>query len=349
MIDIGCVLCWGDSTEAFHEQVDIAEANGYGLIGVGDTPFAWHECYVGLALVVLRTQRAAIGPMVTTPMLRHPVAAAQSISTIQHLSGGRAILGYGSGANIPLGLGRKPATVEEMRGHILAVKALLNGESIEYDGAQVASLSNVSPVPIFISAYGPKVMQLAAEVADGVILETGADISLLAERVAKIRAAAVDVGRDPDEITIWARTFIAIRETHEEAIAGIAAHLTTAAAFWLRPRSRFAAVPEHLKDAVRRVQDRYDAGDHVVVGGHNAELLLQQQELTDYLAGITAIAGTPDEVSDSIRRVAALGVQRLISPFAGNADAPGDIRRFAEARNAAGSTGARTRNVVGLD
>jgi hypothetical protein len=70
--------------------------------------------------------------------------------------------------------------------------------------------------------------------------------------------------------------------------------------------------------------------EHVVVGGPNSRLL-DNPELTDYLARETAIAGTPDAVAATIGEVAAHGITCLISSLPGNADPEGTMRRFAQA------------------
>lgn len=304
------------------------------VIGVGDTPFAWQDVWVGLAVVAQATEHALIGPMVTTPFLRHPAITARAVSSLQELSGGRAILGFGSGGSVPMGLGRGPATMKETREYLLALRALFEGESITWDGLRVAPLRLVNRVPIYLSAYGPKAQRLAAELADGVIVETSMDTTRLAEHVAHVRETAREFGRE-EEVELWARTWWAVRGTRDAAIEDIAAHLTTAAAFRMRPARAFARVPDHLKERVRQFQRDYDVSQHVVVGGPNTALL-DDAELTEFLAGDTSIAGTPDEVAAAIRDVASHGVTCLLSSLPGNADPEGTMRRFAQAHAAAG-------------
>jgi alkanesulfonate monooxygenase SsuD/methylene tetrahydromethanopterin reductase-like flavin-dependent oxidoreductase (luciferase family) len=324
---LGCILCWGESLELFRSQVATAESCDLGMIGVGDTPFGWQDVHVALGVVARETAKARIGSLVTTPFMRHPAVAARAASSLFELSEGRYILGFGSGGSVPLGLNRKNAGLQELREYLLAMRTLLDGESIVWDGTKVSPLRAVNRVPIYLSAYWPRTMAMAAELADGVILPVGADTAPLAGFIAHLADSARAVGRDPSEIEIWARTFAAVRDTREAAYADIVAHLTTAAAFRLRPKAAFEQVPEHLKPAVTRFQREYDTTQHVVVGGPNSSLL-QDPELTDYLARLTSIAGTPDEVARSIGEVAAAGVSCLISSCPGNADIEGTIRRF---------------------
>ena len=127
------------------------------------------------------------------PMPAAALLAAMAAATVQERSGGRHILGVGTGPSAPGALERLRDYVEEIRGLV--------------GGAPRCRprLPLPAPVPIWIAALGPKAVRLAGEVADGVILNW-----CTPERVAEardaIRAAAGEAGRDPDRhVAVYVR------------------------------------------------------------------------------------------------------------------------------------------------
>src|SRR5438445_747248 len=88
-----------------------AEEAGFDLLGVADSQSVFRELYVALAIAARDTSRIRLGPLVTNPQTRHLVVTASAISSIDELSGGRAMLGLGSGDSAIYTLGAPPATV----------------------------------------------------------------------------------------------------------------------------------------------------------------------------------------------------------------------------------------------
>jgi len=103
--------------------------------------------------------------VVTSPFLRHPLAAANALCSIDDLSGGRVALGLATGGSTVLAIGRMPATQLEIRAEFAALKALFAGEPIEWEARPVRPLRFPKPIPIYYSAFGPKALALAGEAA----------------------------------------------------------------------------------------------------------------------------------------------------------------------------------------
>jgi 5,10-methylenetetrahydromethanopterin reductase len=328
---LGAILLWGDDQAEFRGQARLAEELGYELITVGDAPFAWHDVHVSLAVVAEETQRATLSTMVTTPFMRNPVANVGAMSALHELSGGRVTFTIGTGAGVARGHGHLPVTPSALRDYVLAMKALCNGESITWDGGEVSAMRQARPFPIYISGYGPKALRVAGEVADGVVLGLGGSLAMAEENVAVVRQAAEAAGRDPESIDIWGYSFVSVRDTRAQALDDIKAFLATAAATRLRPAHRMAKVPPELRDAVLELRSRYRVDEHVMVGGHNANLV-DELGLADYLASESAIAGSVEEVRQHLVELEARGVSCVIAALPGNADPEGTLRRFAEAR-----------------
>ena len=135
------------------------------------------------------------------------------------VSGGRFILGLGVGHRptvesrdgIPF---KQPIT--RLRETIQIVKALLSGEEVNFPGQQFqvsgASLGAAAPknkVPIYIAALGPQMLQMAGELADGVLMNWTA-VDYLVEAIGHIKRGAEKAGRDPKEIDIAGYVRVAV-------------------------------------------------------------------------------------------------------------------------------------------
>src|SRR3546814_11181657 len=100
---------------------------------------------------------ATIAPLVTSPLLRHPLVTANALCSIDDLSGGRVALGLATGGSTVMAIGRPPATQNEIRAEFAALKALFAGQEIEWHGSHVKELRFQKPIPLNYSAFGPKV------------------------------------------------------------------------------------------------------------------------------------------------------------------------------------------------
>ena len=147
---------------------------------------------------------------------RTPLLTAMAAATIQDRSSGRLMLGLGTGPPAPGALDRLRELVGRLRG-------LLAGDRIEIDGRTMQlSLVPAEPVPIWISALGPRAVALAGETADGVILNWCAP-ERVAEAVGQVREAAERAGRDPAGIVVAVYVRAAIGEDHATTLRALRA------------------------------------------------------------------------------------------------------------------------------
>lgn len=328
---LGTILLWGEDVEEFRRQVALAESLGYDVLGVGDSPAAWNELYVSLTVAALASRSAVVTPMVTTPFLRSPTATASAISSLHRLTGGRAMVTIGSGGSALRAVGRaRAATNAELREYVTAVRDLLDGGTAEVDGRQALPLTLARRAPLFVSADGPRSLELAGELADGVVVSVGLDLDRVAGKVAAIRAAAERAGRDPDSVEVWGLSFASVRATREQALADVSAFLASTAGMGLKAPHMRAAIPPELLPAVQEIEQRYDATQHVVVGGSNARLL-EALGLADFVAGLNSVVGTPEQVSTHLAALGDRGISRVLVALPGNADPDGTLHRLAAA------------------
>lgn len=154
-----------------------AEALGCRTLWVNDDRLQ-KDVFTVLAAIALRTRELRLGPGVTNPYSRHPALLATAIATLDELSGKRAVLGLGAGGTNHRALGvdrRAPASA--LREALTVIRGLLEGEEVTLDGtvvrtdgAQLDFLPVRADVPLYIGARGPKVLEAAGELADGVIV-----------------------------------------------------------------------------------------------------------------------------------------------------------------------------------
>jgi alkanesulfonate monooxygenase SsuD/methylene tetrahydromethanopterin reductase-like flavin-dependent oxidoreductase (luciferase family) len=327
---LGAIVLCDDDVPAFREQVRLTEELGYEVLGIGDSPAAWQDLLVSLTLAAQETERITLATAVTTPILRHPVALARGLLSVAELAQGRFVIGIGAGGSAPAAAGRTGATLREMREYILALRALLNGESITWDGLRTPPLARAAPLRIVIAADGPRQQRLAAELGDGVMVNLGMSLPRVQDTVKHVRTAAREAGRTPEEIELWGYTYASVRDRHADAVGDITAFLAVMGSLWMRRPYARRLVPPELSAAVERMIESYDPTEHVVVGGRMAQLV-EELGLSEFLAGLCAVAGTPEEVGDALAAIEQRGIGCVLAALPGQADPIGTLHRFAAA------------------
>jgi alkanesulfonate monooxygenase SsuD/methylene tetrahydromethanopterin reductase-like flavin-dependent oxidoreductase (luciferase family) len=328
---LGTCHLWGDDLEDFKQQIQLADQLGFEVIGIGDSPAGWHDVFTSMTIAAQQTTHATIMPFVTSPFIRHPLAAANTLCSIDELSGGRVKLGLSTGGSNTLAIGHKPATQVQIRDYWQAIKGLFVGQGVSYQNCPVSALQFPRPIPIYYSAFGPKALQLAGEQADGVIMFTNGDMDLLDQRLEIMHSAASKAGRKPEDIDIIATSFCSIRPTREQALDDLKAFIVVNG-MAIRTPQLLAQVPAQYRPALDELHRRYDPTEHVVVGGKNAQLL-DELGLLDYLSQFDTVAGDADTVSTVLRGLKQRGVSTFIANMPGHADRAGTMQRLSELKS----------------
>jgi 5,10-methylenetetrahydromethanopterin reductase len=89
-------------------QAQRAEDLGFSFIGFFDSPALEPDVWITIANAVQRTRRIQVGTEVLVPHLRHPMAQAAAIATIDHLAPGRLYVGVGTGFTGRMAMGQRP-------------------------------------------------------------------------------------------------------------------------------------------------------------------------------------------------------------------------------------------------
>jgi 5,10-methylenetetrahydromethanopterin reductase len=287
----------------------LAESVGFSLVGVADSQSVFRELYTTMALCAQATRRVLIGPSVTNPVTRHPAVAASGIATVDEIAPGRTFFGIGSGDSAILNLAERPATLADMRAYIAAVRALHTRRETEWRGRTARLTWAPRAVPIYLSAEGPRTLELAGEIADGVIVNVGLEPSLVRDAVAHVHAGARRAGRNPAAVDLWCMVRANVTDDVAAGIDEIRMELASNAHHVFRFTLEGKHVPGELADAIRRVQKGYQPAAHEALGpSPNAQLLDAEPALRAYLADRFAVVGPPAACAEKLRAVMDAGI-----------------------------------------
>ena len=175
------------------------EAAGFSGVGVHDHQHSGRDVFLALALAAERTSRLELYPATTNPVTRHPMVLASLAHSLEEIAPERIRLTVGPGYLAVGNIGRPRATVDAMRQAILTIRRLLRGDRLEFNGVETR-LRNVSddPTPVFMTAAGPRMVELAGEVADGAMLLVGLHPKSVEAARRRLEVGAARSGRSLD-------------------------------------------------------------------------------------------------------------------------------------------------------
>jgi 5,10-methylenetetrahydromethanopterin reductase len=255
--------------------------------------------------VAAATRHARVGTAITNAALRPPVLAAKTAAQLDYASDGRFILGLGTANSVMNArFGLEPfaplAMIEEYTG---VVRAVLAGSPAGYEGRvfRTGMVPLDSPplragLPVYLAALGPRMLQLAGRIADGVILNLMSPAQA-GEAARIVRASAQAAGRDPASVEITCVVHCCLADTGADADAAAAAR---------------AVVPRYaLHPAAPRLFGELDGGpslhgvrERVLAGDRAGAADAVPQQVAD---GFVA-RGDPDECLVRVTEYLAAGV-----------------------------------------
>ena len=303
---------------------------GYHSLVMPDTQSIWRELYVTLTVIAMSTQRMNIWPAVTNPLTRHPAVAASAMASLYELSGGRAVFNIGSGDSAVYNLGLKGAKLATTRDYLIAVKELFAHRATTYQGKTIRLTWVSQPVPVYVTAEGPKTLEMAGEFADGVLVGTGLQPEIIRDSLDHVARGAKRSGRELSDLDIWWFVKWNLDDDKTSAIREMRMALTASANHAFRFTLEGKHIPDAYKDRIRQLQAQYVFEEHERHGDNrrNAQLV-EEVGLTEYLADRFTIAGSPGEFRDKISQLADLGVTKLLMAFFGETDPDEKHHRFA--------------------
>jgi 5,10-methylenetetrahydromethanopterin reductase len=175
------------------------EAAGLDGVGIHDHPSSGRDAYLALALAARTTSRLRLFPATSSPVVRHPLLLASLAQSLEELAPGRARLTMAPGFISTRSIGQARGTVAVMREAVRDVRRLLAGDAVGF-GATETRLRNRSaaPTPVYLLAAGPRMIELAGEIADGAFLMVGVDASAIRAARRHLEEGARRAGRSLD-------------------------------------------------------------------------------------------------------------------------------------------------------
>jgi 5,10-methylenetetrahydromethanopterin reductase len=289
-------------------EIQLAERLEYDHVWIGDSQSIWRELYVLLGAAANATSRVYLGSGVTNPVTRVPAVTASALVTLHELSGGRMILGVGSGYSSVQTVGMKASTLAELESFVGQIRELCRGKTVQGESrATRLTFGGVDKCPpIFVAASGPKMLRLAGRVGDGAIL---ARVSLKGDVLERM-LECVSEGRQQrtiseDGFQICAALPVCVDADRQKAIAAVRPHVARSL---ITPLWEFS--PEAV-EARKKLERLYDCYDHLNPTAPHA------QAVPDTVVPEFAIAGTAAECIEQAARVFEMGVDQItIRPYA---------------------------------
>src|ERR1700760_4522812 len=133
-MDVGVVLQTNPPASRVVELARVAETHGFSHVWTFDSHLLWQEPFVIYSQILANTRKVVVGPMVTNPATRDWTVTASLFATLNDMFGNRTICGIGRGDSAVRVINGKPVTLATLRSSIEVIRALGNGESVEYKG-----------------------------------------------------------------------------------------------------------------------------------------------------------------------------------------------------------------------
>ena len=300
------IITWADPRTPVREIGDVAreaEAMGFSALWIWDTPIYTKDAYVALTVAAQATEKIRLGPGVSNPLTRHISVIANSIATLDDLSEGRVVLGMGRGApGSANAVGFPTESMARFRERLLDLRDLISGQEVkvgESGGYRVHAVER--RIPIYLSVWGPKMIEMAGELAEGALIAGPSDTEAMASKIRGLRGAAEAAGRGTGEVEGHVQLTISWDDDPAAAIERVRPVVT----YQLRraPANWQEETPEPLQDEVAAIRGAKSFGRSPSAGEGGLA--------SDALVRHAAIVGSVGECREQIREIVALGPEEV--------------------------------------
>ena len=321
MTRVGFALGYGKFANA-REIADLmrrAEERGFEMGFFSETIELMRDSVTALSAVGLATSRLTLGATQIV-RLRSPVLMAQTLATLDELTGGRMTLAPGACTKSHARVhSLEPADPgQSLREYVEAMRLLLSGEKVSYHG-QYVTFEDVglawtplrTNVPLYFPATSRTGLRLAGELGDGVVLNAVCSPEYTRNAVALLRQSVDASGRDWSKFLVAQIVNCSIEDTHAAAVDAVRWEVATKMDPVQRP---FIARPKMLVgEPYIRAEDLPTFDAAYAEGGLDALVAAVPDSMVE---GMTA-SGTPDEVRARVEEYRQAGVQLpLLRPAA---------------------------------
>ena len=315
------------------KDIAFAETKGFTHAWLADSQMVWADVYQCLALCAIKTTTIKLGTNVTNPGSRIAPVTACNFATLNMLAPGRVIMGIGTGNTSRRTLGMPAAKLAELRTHVDVCRGLLRGATVPYQEGERRRMIKFlnpdsgfinlkEPVPIYVAGSGPKTLELAGEIGDGVILFGTVGDSLLGYTLSHVRRGAERAGKRLEDLYIVVLTAFHLTTpgeslaTLQQAVGPlVVSECNIFALSVTNPYELPGDIREDLmafKTAYRTPNASIETRHLDLYTGYCAEFKPEHAPLvTERMIKETTLTGTPEEIRARIRKMHALGVKQV--------------------------------------
>lgn len=313
-----------------------AEELGYSRAWFYDTQMLNSELFVSMTAAAMQTTKIRLATGVLIPSNRIAPLAANALASLNALAPGRIDFGISTGFTGRRAMGLGPVRLADMEEYIRVVRGLLAGETVEWTFEEkrrkirfldpdIGAINIKDPVPLHISAFGPKARRLTAKLGAGWINGT-ANVSHGKAGIAEMHAAWSEAGRDRATLHATATISGCVLKEGEAADSLRAKAQTgphaTIALHSLVEREEFGdiarPVPPQLAPLVERYRQiylQYEPVDARYLTNHRGHLMYLRPEehevcTPELIRSITWTAPKP-ELRERIRALAGAGYTHI--------------------------------------
>ncbi|MFE7421188.1 TIGR03842 family LLM class F420-dependent oxidoreductase [Rhodococcus sp. NPDC057529] len=306
-MDFGIVLQCDPPASRVVELAVAAENRGFSNVWTFDSHLLWQEPYVIHGQILAATRNVVVGPMVTNPLTRDATVTASTFATLNSMYGNRTACAIGRGDSAVRSLAGKPSTLGTLRSAVKVISDLANGRTTEVNGSTVRfPWASKSRLDVYVGAYGPKALDLCGQVADGFLLQL-ADPAIAKWTIERVKNAAADAGRDPDDIKVCvaAPAYVGDDLEHQrDQCRWFGGMVGNHVADIVEKYGTDGGVPKELTEYIKGRQG-YDYNEHGRAG--NTHTSFVPDEIVDRFC----ILGTPEIHINRLQELEKLGVDQF--------------------------------------
>jgi 5,10-methylenetetrahydromethanopterin reductase len=290
------------------ELARMTEGDGWDGLALTDSQNLGGDTFAALAIASQVTQHITLATGATNAVTRYPAVIASAMATLQVESAGRAWLGIARGDSALAYLGRPPQPIDAFGESLAQIQTYLRGEAVDCQGfassIEWLRRAGAPRVPMSVAATGPKVIRLAAQVADAITFSVGADAERLGNAIGVAREARAAANLPP--LRLGAYLNVVAHPDVRVARELVRGRLGVYARFSTMSRGVLRSVSERDRAVLTDLVSNYDLHAHAASGARH------EAALADDFVDRFGIVGPSEHVAERLAALIELGLDHIV-------------------------------------